>query len=204
MISNARMGTLIILALGGLMGCSDSGGNSSNGGPSDPLTFSDYDQALSDLQNEAGAAGFFEPADLPATGAAQYEGTIALATNEFASEQVAMAGELTIGVDFANPMDAISGAATDFVDDENNRLDGSLVLSDGLVDRTADPVTFPYQFDVAGTLTSPADGELVFDGGAQGDFLGEDGPDYMVGVHGGTVLINGEEQVYSGEFAAER
>ena len=158
-----RIGGLVALC-GLLAGC---GGG--NGGP----TFASLDSRAEALATSAEALynleGFSDPAALPVDGAARYDGVIA---GVILDEDLIIAGELSLIADFNGP-GSISGSARNFVDDTENRYQGTLLVTNGDIFRDADPeVDFTYSADLDGTLSDTDDSYLV-DGTLFGDFIGD-------------------------------
>ena len=175
--------TLVALAtVGAVSACS--GGGGANG-------FSAREDAAIALRNQLAEFDISEASAIPTTGDATYEGLIGYEQADFA-----VIGDLLVGFNFQS--NAISGNASNFLDSDGVRYQGSLALSNGNIDRTADPDTdFQFEADLGGDLQAGGQ-TFTVDSTLVGDFLGPqregiagfvfgeiDGPD-------GTIFVDGE------------
>jgi hypothetical protein len=142
---------------------------------------------------------------IPTTGGAEYAGFV-YGDLSNGSDAIAdsVIGSLNLEVAF-NPSGAtFSGTASDFVDEDDNNLIGSLTVSDGALDRSGNPADdATVGVNLAGTLTDDADRDLVFGFALEGDFLGGD-HDAIGGAALGRVTVDGVNQDFDGGFIAER
>lgn len=177
------------------------GGGESGGGGSAPDSYGDYVAIASDLRADLALLERVDPADLPTSGSATYEGVAGFGVGMETSEQRRMYGAMDLTVRFAGA-GAIDGRIYDIVSDGNiydetgaGPVDGVLVISNGEVVRDlADPRFNPYLLaDIDGTLTEPGGGAAVYDLTFEGDLSG-DGLD-MVDAD-----INGRADGLDGHF----
>ncbi|MEM9971528.1 MAG: hypothetical protein AAF762_10575 [Pseudomonadota bacterium] len=118
--------------------------------------------------------------DIPTTGTARYEGYLGIDTG-----YSNVIGDLDVEVDFA--ADTVSGRATDFVSASDIDYGGSLDITGGFIDRSADTALGdPHVIaDVDGTLSS--DGIMSeVDGQLRTTFYGP-GREVLSGYVSGTV-----------------
>ncbi len=183
-VTVARTWVAALAAAGVMAGCSDSGsGDGSGGGPgvSEPPLVSGPPPTYAELSTEAEKLGeqvedlyLTEPSNLPTSGSARYDGVIAIATDGVGGAPEDFAGELSLNVDFEDSN--LSGQASNFVTVDEERLDGSLAITNGDLDRNTNPEFEPtYLFDMNGTLSDSDGDEFQVDAGGAGAFLGDDG-----------------------------
>ena len=188
MSQSARHIWSVLMCLFVLAGCGGSGG--SGGTTPDPspdptvdplLPYIDYAQMDEDLQAQHQGLAYTADANLPATGSAKYTGVMRLIT-ELHAQPAQLAGSLSMNVDFGGG--SVSGSANGFKDDLNNAFSGKLVISNGIIDRDADP-DWEYRFfaDIDGTLDG-AGTDLVISADLYGDFHGPQGESIAGGLAG--------------------
>lgn len=121
---------------------------------------------LLNLANDLDKLEISNIATLPTAGTARYDGAII-----FSEAAYSLIGDLQVDVSFAS--DAIGGRATDFVDSNNTDFDGQLDISDGSINRGADPlVENQFSATMDGVLTSEQ-GSALIQSTVGGNFLGE-------------------------------
>jgi hypothetical protein len=194
-----------LVALGA---CSDGG---DGGGP--PTTLAGYDAEFAELAEDAAGLAPTDPAMLPTSGAAGYEGVIRIeAPSETAAPQ-RMSGTLDLAVDFGSG--GITGEAGDFVTysngvDEEVVMEGSLAVTG---DVTRDPSAGDGMLaDIDGVLAIETDpnmedeGEYRIDGTLGGEFLGEDAEVIQGNVSGTVQTLNAptDPRPIGGDFVVER
>lgn len=163
--------------------------------------------ALGDaIDADWGAEPYSDPATLPRSGSATYDGAMTLATFDDGGAIVppfslAIIGETQLTADFSGS--AISGNARNFVDVDDNRYDGTLAVTDGLIDRDADlAAEFTFDALLDGTLTNS--GEYYdFVGIIDGDFVGPN-HEAVIGIATGDILSSTGDAFLIGVFGAER
>lgn len=112
---------------------------------------------------------YTDPATLPPSGSAQYQGVIGLIV-ETAGGPLAINGGMTLAASFAT--DTLSGAANGFVDENALTYSGALAIANGAIDRGAVVGSdYTYSATLGGTLTSIADSFSIL-GDIHGDFHG--------------------------------
>jgi hypothetical protein len=118
--------------------------------------------------------------DIPTSGTANYAGYIAVVAPGYAS-----IGDLNLNVGFASG--SIAGSAGNFIDNSEERISGTLKVTNGAINRNADPFS-DYQFsaELNGVLSDSA-GNAAVSGDMYGDFLGQDA-NAMAGIVEGVVI----------------
>lgn len=151
------------------------------------------------IDQEIASLPLIDPALLPASGGATYDGVMVLGTNGQGGVPDAMAGDLALDVDFDD--DTLTGAVDAIRTDTDERLAGTLVLTNGRIDRGADLADeYTFGFDLNGTLTDEGDDDLVVVGEGAGDFYGS-GATHVGGIVDGIVAGPGGNASLQGEFA---
>jgi hypothetical protein len=142
---------------------------------------------------------------VPQSGSAVYDGYV---TGQLANRSDTVTdtllGQLRMTVGFTNSSVIVTGAARNFIDDDNVALSGSLDLSNGSLDRAGSPSNdATLLISANGTLRDAQGRNLVIGTQFEGDFLGT-----SRGAVGGEVLgsvtVNGIDQDFDGGFIAER
>jgi hypothetical protein len=155
-----------VLLCAALAACS-SGGSSSNSAP----TFTELADEGTTLAGQIEALDYTDPSSLPTTGSAQYNGVMGLAVDGGETPDSVLLGELTMDVGF--DQNAISGSVTNIVDRNNDRYEGQLALSNGVIDRTVDPTSaWTYGVDATGSVTDPTGTRWNVQADMLGDFFG--------------------------------
>lgn len=203
MFGNCLFKRLFVL-LSILAGCGGAGGGGSQGGPGSetrpPIDYATLEAEAKLLHDSWDDISFTDPSSLPMSGSATYSGVMQLDIQNGAGE-ISMDGLLNMKVSFAS--NSITGTATNFIDENNANYSGNLALSNGMIDRDADPnIEYTLQADIGGTLTG---GGKSFDISAdlQGDFRGTSWKATSGGVQGSAVSSYGTGYVF-GEFVASR
>lgn len=165
---NDRLSWLAALAVvGAVAGCSDS---------VDEILRPDYEDLADEydaLDEASDDLAIVDPALLPLSGGATYDGVMVLSTNGEDGLPSDLAGDMTLRADFGD--DSLSGSVVDVVTDDDDRLEGSLVIANGEIDRDDDLEDFyTYAFDVDGVLTEDDGSDLRVSATGAGDFLGRD------------------------------
>jgi len=171
-------------------------GGSSTG--SAPQTFSEQLSEGDALAITLASIEYTDPTTLPVSGSATYSGYLGVDAGELGQA----IGQMSLTASFAS--DSISGNVRNVVAEDEEQLSGSLSISGGTIDRTADTdIEFTFAADVDGTLTGE-DGDFVVDAELLGDFTGEN-HQYVEGPVGGTVTFDGQDfNINDGGFVAER
>jgi hypothetical protein len=195
---------LALLVLCALAACGES---SDDGDGEEGERFDEIEARSDGLLNEVQDLSYTDPASLPTTGAATYEGVVGLDFEAIPGETLQgydMAGDLEMTVNFAGAGDRITGTADGFVGIDGEEFDGALIIDDGSLDRDAD-VESEYTFgaDMAGELTGEDGTGWIVDTGLQGDFAGED-HSHAFGDVAGTGCTEAACTEVSGGFVAER
>lgn len=167
----------VIVAPAALAGCSGGGGG--GGGTLD--SYGDYVRANIDLRREAEAVADVQPADLPATGSANYDGFAGFMIGVTPASTIRYFGALDLTVDFAGRgdvtgrIDDIYSGGNQFTGEDAGPVSGALIIGNGSVERVLpDPRFNPYLLaDVDGTLTHGSVTQVV-EGRLQGRLRGDD------------------------------
>ncbi len=196
---------LRLLTLCALAAC---GEGSSDGDGDDGSRFDELEARSDELLNEVQDLGYADPASLPTTGAATYEGVVGLNFESIPDDTLQgydMAGDLEMTVNFAGAGDRITGTADGFAGVDGEGFDGALIIDDGSIERDADPDAEEYTFgaDMAGELTGEDGTGWIVDTGLQGNFAGED-HSHAFGEVAGTGCTDSGCTAVDGGFVAER
>jgi len=142
---------------------------------------------------------------IPQTGGADYTGFIyGELANDSDSITDSVIGSLTLEVGFTAAGATFAGTASDFVDEDDADLTGSLTVSGGTLNRDGNPASdATVGANLAGTLTDAADRELAFGVQLEGDFLGS-AYNAIGGAALGRVTVGSVNQDFDGGFIAER
>ena len=145
------------------------GGEPGSTGTTPAPTFADYAALDAQLHAAWDAQGATDPSTLPGSGSATYQGVVNLDA-QLGSSNLAMSGSLQLTADFG--ASTIAGSANSFKDQFERAFSGTLTLSNGAIDRAANPATEDsFTADLDGTLSGA--GEVLSIGSdLLGDFLG--------------------------------
>lgn len=169
-------------------------------GSSTGVSFDEYVSEALDLDDDIAGLPFDEPAGLPTTGNASYDGVIGAIVGAGTIDEVSVAGDLELTVQFAQ--NSITGNVTDIVDEFDGRYAGTLNITDGIIDRDVDLVTdFTFVADMSGNLTNPAGGPVSVDALLRGDFFGSG--QYIAGEVSGNLRTDLGTTFIDGDFLAE-
>lgn len=192
--------TLCLVPFALLAACGETVGGSA-GSPVSADSFDAYNQIGSDLAVAASGLGFTDPATLPPTGSAAYFGVLGVDIDPGTPQVVTAIGALDLTFQFSS--DSVSGRVTDVIDDANQRYQGTLSITNGVLDRGADVTqTFTYFADMDGTLVSPDGDNLNVTAALAGDLL--DTGIFAEGLVSGSVTGPDGTSPIEGGFIAER
>lgn len=189
--------TVFILFAFALSGC---GGSSTGSTPIESL----YDSRVSELasaRSDAMALGREDTVALPTTGSATFEGDMRLDVSPVAGPDRSMVGDFYIDVSFASgDSSSFDGAASGFIDSNDQSYSGTLIISAGKIYRLVNPAPGEsLDSFIDGELVGPS-GEVIFvDGIAIGDLYGL-GYTFVVGDVNGDAMVDGVDADLSGEF----
>jgi len=164
------------------------------------ISFTDY--AIQDAQLHAlwDSESPTNPPGLPGTGQARYVGVINLDA-QLGAGKIVLAGAIEMTADFG--ASTISGQASGFRNSANQSYLGALGLSNGTIDRNANPaLTDTYFADIAGTLSGGGQ-DLTISADLSGDFLGG-GALGAGGVVTGVVTSSAGLGALFGDFLAQQ
>ena len=166
MLESTSKVLIAALLFGPLTACSDV--------ESDGPSFAGYTNEGDTLAAEIDALPYTDPASLPTTGSAQYNGVMDLVMGRDTDDPAsALAGDLMLDVSFAE--NSISGSVTDIVDRNNDRYRGSLNVEDVSFNRDTNPNFDPtYEAVLSGNVIAPTGADWDVDAGMEGDFFGSD------------------------------
>lgn len=162
------------------------------------VTYGQYETESAALHATWDAISFTDPATLPTSGSASYAGVMHLDVEKGAGE-ISMNGELSLRVGFAN--NTVLGNARSFVDQSNVAYSGKLTVSNGVLDRGADPAS---EFTISGDLDGRLSGAgevLDITTDLAGDFHGP-GAGAVSGVVAGSAGSSGGNGYVFGAFIA--
>ncbi len=148
---------------------------------------------------------YTNPSALQTSGALTYDGYLGgVLANADDQLTDSMIGEMALTVTFNNSNVVVTGDASNFRDEDNAILTGTLVFSGGVFDRNGDPdADATFTMTANGTLVDDQGRPLVFGTQLEGDFFGT-----TYGAIGGDVLgrvtYNGSSQDFDGLFIAAR
>ncbi len=190
---------MFISALGlaalALSGC---GGATPGGGTVPSVNYADYAAMDAAMRAAHSSLPYTDPATLPGSGTASYSGVVAL-TAGTPSGPLDLNGALNVTANFGTS--TISGQAGSFLDTANAAYSGTLALSNGLIDRGANPATqYSVTADMGGTLTGPV-GALQITAPMSGDFLGNGHSAFQGGISGTATGPGGTDFLF-GSFIA--
>lgn len=172
------------------------------GGPvlaPNPASFAEYTATDAALRASYVSAPYADPASLPGSGSATYDGVMTLDAG-LASGNLAMTGALALTAQFATS--TISGHADAFRDAANRAYTGQLSLSNGVIDRGADPNSaYTFSADLAGTLSGNG-ATLAMTADLSGDFL-DVNAQAVAGVVSGSTVSGGHRGYLYGDFVAQ-
>ncbi|WP_099823766.1 hypothetical protein [Oceaniglobus indicus] len=158
-------------------------------------------EALVRLLNEQTGQNYSDPANLPTSGGAEYDGVVAAELPGVGSETTTVVGDLELRANFANS--TVGGTMDDFVEEDGTRYTGALIVADGPIRRNINP-------DVDYTFSSAVNGRLAgnnqtydVNGQLEGDFYGAN-QGFVGGEVIGNVTSNGQRAPFLGEFVGRR
>ena len=155
------------------------------------------------LAEKLAAENISEPATLPTTGSARYEGfmTARLPLGP-ESRRVDYLGDLYLDVDFAADQNQLSGSASGFAHNDN-RLEGALSITGGDLFRETDPdKNYTFTGEIDGTLSRGAS-DFVVDADLTGEFRGRN-QDGVSGIVYGDITGPQGQDIFDGSFSAEK
>lgn len=186
----------ILPLLATVAGC----GGAEVGGTTPPISYADYAAIDAAMRAANASSPFTDPVALPASGTAAFSGVVTL-TAGTGSGPLQLSGALNAAADFS--ASTLTGQARGFVDGASAGYGGVLALSNGLIDRGADPATrYSVTADLAGTLSGAA-GSFGIAAVLSGDFLGT-GYTALRGAIAGVATGPGGADYLYGDFIATR
>ncbi len=189
------MGLAVLLA-----GCSASGSGGSGTPPGAQPGYGDYQATADGLHATWDAIAFTDPASLPLGGGATFNGVIGLRIGTAAGER-RMNGALSLGVQFSNA--SLTGSASAFSDQNGATLTGSLAITNGVLDRAANPASgYTFSANMDGKITGPGD-SFTITSDLSGDFRGA-GYGAITGAVAGSAISNSGTGYLFGSFIATR
>lgn len=156
------------------------------------------------IERTVGDQDWTDPALLPTSGTAQYEGGIYLDSELNGSELDGyhdIAGEMQMTVDFGSDT-PLSGSATNLVDENNRVYDGTLVMSDSVWDESFGDALV-YRADLNGELTDQDGTTYDVETALDGSFVGES-HEHVSGFIGGDACAGEDCSVIEGGLIGEK
>ena len=137
--------------------------------------------------------------DVPSSRSVNFSGAGRYVVTIFGSESD-LASEVDLTVNFGR--DTVTGQFTNFVDENNDQLSGSISLSSGVLDRGGREVL--AEADLQGNLVGPFGENVEIDGALLGGFGDDDGTaDVLAGLVGGDITVDGIGGSFEGAFITE-
>lgn len=182
-----------------LMGCD--GASSGDGDNAPRATYAELAAEADAFEREVVPLDNTEGATLPTAGSSTYEGVVTF--GEVFRSMPAMAGEITLEVDFEDS--SLSGTAENFVTEDEEEVSGSLDIEDGRVYRESNLIDGNNALGafVSGRLEVGDGAAYDFNGGLQGELLGDDHTHASGTLEGGLLTPEGPNSFF-GQFTAER
>lgn len=172
------------IALSGLLSLAACGGG---GGGTGPSSFDDYRSESLSLAAEIDSEDALGPDEVPTSGRVAYDGPLIVGVIGGVLNDRVIAGDMSLDVNFGS--NEITGGASDFVDDLNRPYSGSLDVTSGLIVRSG-ALNGVATGELGGTLTNTSVGVVDVDAAFLGAFV-DDGAEYLTGIVGGDVRVNG-------------
>lgn len=203
----------LVIAFAGLAACGGGGGG--GGSPTeDPDPLPNPDPATEPVEMRAASEDlldiYADPINytalsgVPTTGSASYRGYLSGELSNVSDDLPDnLIGNLTIDIQFGTAL-SVTGTATNFFDEDNNAVSGSLSLSGGQLDRTGNPnqdATFVLLAD--GLLTDDDGDQMDLASQLEGDFLGAQ-HNALGGAVFGRVTSGSSVQDFDGNFITAR
>jgi hypothetical protein len=199
----SRFHPLALLPLACALLAACSGGSSSDDGRLG--SFAAIEREALRLARASEGLDYTDPASLPRTGSATYEGVIGLDLDDRFYNDTAdydIGGQLRLNAGFAG--NSVTGSATNFYTATNQPLGGTLRITNGVIDRGADVFSeYTWDADIAGTLTGERNGPMAIDGVVLGDFFGP-GATFVGGIVEGDACQRGVCTGFDGNFGGQR
>lgn len=155
----------------------------------DRLSLREIQQVEREIKPGYDAARVTPKAQVPASGQATYSGYVA-GNMTVPTGRTDVAGVMVMGVDFTN--NRVGGTVGNLVTSDNRKLDGTLGLRNGVLDRRQNGSQVTIRSDVDGRLTDAAGDTYVLDGAiTRGGFKGSRGQYAGVPMTGSVVTDAG-------------
>lgn len=189
---------ICILAIASLSACGGTDGVGVDTRP--PVDYASYAAQATSLHNTWDSVPVTDPANLPVSGTAQFNGVAGLRLQTTGGE-LKVNGALGLNVDFAS--DSLSGSAGGFSDESNTGVSGTLAITGGVIDRLATVgVEYTYTANIGGTLAASSDSFAIL-GDIYGDFSGA-GAGAALGIVAGTAQSGYGTGYVFGDFIASQ
>lgn len=184
-----------VLAL--LSACGSTGG-ALNGGSTaadaldpnsrDRLTYAEIAEVAKDVNDGYNAVSITPKAQVPTAGTADYYGAVG-GTLSVAGQNTRVGGLMGLGVNFGT--NRVGGRLGNFVTARGDRLDGTLAVTNGVLNRTSNSSQVAIFGDVDGVLQSQANERIVVDARLRESGFKGPNVDYIGGSIEGDVRVNG-------------
>ncbi len=192
------------IAFSVLASCGGGGGGNEPGVVTELARLNAMRVEASELVADFAPIEYTDLTSIPVSGSATYEGYISAQLSNTTDDVTdTLIGQLHLNVSF-EAGDMVTGEADGFLDDAGASLNGSVVLSQGSLNRGGDPnVDATFIFRGAGDLHDADGRTLTLSTVFEGDFL-EDGYTAVGGDILGQVTVEGEDQNLGGLFIGTR
>lgn len=161
-------------------------------------SFAQLTNADSNLRAVLAGLPVTRASDLPGSGSAAFSG-VALLNAEVNSQDLGLAGAVDLTVGFGSS--TITGTIQSVKDEDNNAYTGTINVTNGTIDRTADPATEYSVFaDMDGAVSGNGN-TLDLSSDFIGDFYGSQGAG-LIGILTGTTKVGGSTGYLFGSIVA--
>jgi len=183
-----------------LAGCGAAGPGGSGAPPGPQPGYGDYQATADGLHATWDVIPFTSPASLPISGGAIFNGVLGLRIGTAAGER-RMNGALALTVQFSTS--SLTGTAGAFSDQKGATLTGGLAITNGVIDRAANPALgYTFSANMDGTISGPGD-SFTITSDLSGDFRGA-GHGAVAGAVAGSAVSGSGTGYLFGSFIAAR
>ena len=166
-----------------------------------PKTFNQINTAFSDIFNLYGNNSFQDPNTLPTTpGAVSYQGFSALILQTASPVNLRGTSSLTLDLGKAS---GFSGTFSDFVDQADTSVPGTLTISNGAINRTATAGQNTVLTGNLGGQLTVNNNPAAFNGTVGGDIVLPT-RQFLDGGMNGNVTFGGTTTAFTGQFVAQK
>ena len=183
---------VLLSACGGGVGEALSGGSAAADAldptSRDRLSYAEIADVAKEVNDGYNAVSITPKNQVPTSGRADYYGAVG-GNVTVAGNRTRVGGLMGLGVDFG--ANRVGGRAGNFVTSSGDRIDGSLAVRNGVLNRTSNSQQVAIFADVDGTLRSSADERIVVDARLRESGFKGPNAEYIGGSVEGDVRVNG-------------